>query len=465
MRREEQRSGRIADMEFQFWECWESDENVAEAPERHWFRSDTGLEAPTYDDMLQKLYWRALGLPKIQPPPPAATNEWDRRIGQVLRVNGEDVLIEIIEHYTDENGGAPVSIKVRGPNGLLTSSYQEMLEKLGLATAGDREQGRGNITAGERGQGTGNSGSTAVAETRAPGSPASADFALAGVGVAGGAVVAGVDLDVAVDIDDVPELGASQTASPVTSKPAAAPVTIESSAVAESRQLIADSSSNLRDARDYEEAQRRAMIFSTQHPWLWDEPRDEDIGEPMNTMQMVWWGEHMKAMYPELAAAALDREKYKEYMKNYDPKRLAYILDPADPEDEEDEDGEADDEDDEGGEDQEAKLIASNAPRCQYVKADGDACGAPAVKKRRFCHFHIRTSEGRKKSKEFDLPALEDDRAIQMAVTNVCRGLLKGNLEPKHASTLLYGLQVASVAVRKVAVAKSRTAQRARQQD
>ena len=43
MRREELRTGRIADMEFQFWECWESDANVAGAPERHWFRSDTGL--------------------------------------------------------------------------------------------------------------------------------------------------------------------------------------------------------------------------------------------------------------------------------------------------------------------------------------------------------------------------------------------------------------------------------------
>ena len=44
MRREELRTGRIADMEFQFWECWEFDANVPEAsPERHWFRSDTGL--------------------------------------------------------------------------------------------------------------------------------------------------------------------------------------------------------------------------------------------------------------------------------------------------------------------------------------------------------------------------------------------------------------------------------------
>jgi len=61
MRREEPRTGRIADYEFQFWECWESDDKVSGTPERHWFRSDDGLEAPAYDDMLQKLYLKEIG--------------------------------------------------------------------------------------------------------------------------------------------------------------------------------------------------------------------------------------------------------------------------------------------------------------------------------------------------------------------------------------------------------------------
>jgi hypothetical protein len=48
-----------------------------------------------------------------------------------------------------------------------------------------------------------------------------------------------------------------------------------------------------------------------------------------------------------------------------------------------------------------------------------------------------------------ELPVLEDDLAIQMAVTNICRQVAHGTIEPKRATTLLYGLQVASVTVRR----------------
>ena len=42
---------------------------------------------------------------------------------------------------------------------------------------------------------------------------------------------------------------------------------------------------------------------------------------------------------------------------------------------------------------------------------------------------------------EFEVPVLEDDLWIQVAVSNVCRGLVKKTLELKCASTLLCGLQ------------------------
>ena len=49
------------------------------------------------------------------------------------------------------------------------------------------------------------------------------------------------------------------------------------------------------------------------------------------------------------------------------------------------------------------------------------------------------------------------DLTIQMAVSNVCRGLAKKTLEPKYATALLYGLQVASTTVKKPAAAKAKT--------
>jgi hypothetical protein len=47
------------------------------------------------------------------------------------------------------------------------------------------------------------------------------------------------------------------------------------------------------------------------------------------------------------------------------------------------------------------------------------------------------------------MPVLEDDLAIQMAVTNICRQLANETIEPKRATSLLYGIQVASAAVRR----------------
>ena len=159
------------------------------------------------------------------------------------------------------------------------------------------------------------------------------------------------------------------------------------------------------------------------YPWTLDERSLDEISDEELTMRMIWRVEQVKQSDPELYEAALDSVKRQGYLDQLE---------------------------------REEKLAADLAPRCQYIKADGEPCGSPALKKRRYCYFHIRTSEERRKTKEVQLPVLEDDLAIQMAVTNVCRGLLKGSLEPKCASTLLYGLQVASVAVRKVAVARAR---------
>jgi hypothetical protein len=105
--------------------------------------------------------------------------------------------------------------------------------------------------------------------------------------------------------------------------------------------------------------------------------------------------------------------------------------------------------------------LSADSPRCQFIKADGEPCGSPAMKRKRLCYFHSKTTiersrrkqasaqSGRCSSGRVELPVLEDDLAIQMAVTNICRQLADESIEPKRASTLLYGLQVASVAVRR----------------
>ncbi|HVH87810.1 MAG TPA: hypothetical protein VM912_13865 [Terriglobales bacterium] len=79
-----------------------------------------------------------------------------------------------------------------------------------------------------------------------------------------------------------------------------------------------------------------------------------------------------------------------------------------------------------------------------------------ARRRGRFCYFHEESRQGRKNKKRMQMPVLEDQRALQMAVTKICQDIIDETIEPKRASTLLYGLQVASTAVSKAAPAKSK---------
>ena len=102
------------------------------------------------------------------------------------------------------------------------------------------------------------------------------------------------------------------------------------------------------------------------------------------------------------------------------------------------------------------QLAALSAPRCRFIKCDGTSCGSPALKNRAFCYFHSRTPDGRKRKTSnttkptlCEVPVLKDDNAIRVAVSNVCRSLANKTLDSRRASTMLYGLQIASAALRR----------------
>lgn len=89
---------------------------------------------------------------------------------------------------------------------------------------------------------------------------------------------------------------------------------------------------------------------------------------------------------------------------------------------------------------------------CQHIKMNGDRCGAPALRDRKFCRFHhccgavevdVSTS-ATVPAAPFFLPVLEDAASIQLAITQVCEHLLHRRLDPKKAGVLLYAMQVAS---------------------
>lgn len=102
-------------------------------------------------------------------------------------------------------------------------------------------------------------------------------------------------------------------------------------------------------------------------------------------------------------------------------------------------------------------LYSPNVPRCQHIKVNGTQCGSPAVRRNRFCFFHkrwheqrvvINSARARQAKPSLDLPVLEDASSIQVALMQVMRLLLAGQIEHKTASLLLYGLQTASFNLR-----------------
>jgi len=101
--------------------------------------------------------------------------------------------------------------------------------------------------------------------------------------------------------------------------------------------------------------------------------------------------------------------------------------------------------------------MAGYPDRCQHIKVNGVQCGSPALRRNRFCFFHkrfqderIRLSADRRRTRvaTFILPVLEDANSVQMAIMQIMRLILNGQIEHKTASLLLYALQTASTNLR-----------------
>jgi len=94
-------------------------------------------------------------------------------------------------------------------------------------------------------------------------------------------------------------------------------------------------------------------------------------------------------------------------------------------------------------------------PRCTHIKTNGTQCGSPALRGRRFCFFHknwqgqrIQLNAKPADSLTFTLPVLEDADSVQVALMQVMRLILSGQLESKTAGLLLYALQTAATNLR-----------------
>ena len=104
-------------------------------------------------------------------------------------------------------------------------------------------------------------------------------------------------------------------------------------------------------------------------------------------------------------------------------------------------------------------MALEGVPRCQHVKVNGTQCGSPALRRRRRCYFHDRMLDGRKQFAAescikprpmFSMCLLEDANSVQVALMQVLNLLGSGQMDPKTAGLMLYGLQTASANLRHV---------------
>ncbi len=94
---------------------------------------------------------------------------------------------------------------------------------------------------------------------------------------------------------------------------------------------------------------------------------------------------------------------------------------------------------------------------CRHIKTNGTQCEAPSLSEGQWCFFHSRLHHRHSRFRPIEaatdsivraqpvhLSALEDRESVQVALSVVINALASGQMEPRQATALLYGLQIAS---------------------
>ncbi len=95
---------------------------------------------------------------------------------------------------------------------------------------------------------------------------------------------------------------------------------------------------------------------------------------------------------------------------------------------------------------------------CRHILTSGRKCHAAALRGKAYCYFHYNAHLQRHTAKnsrylsytpDLQIPLLEDPAAVQLAINEVVQAIAQNRIEPKRAGRLLFGLQLASINVKK----------------
>ena len=86
--------------------------------------------------------------------------------------------------------------------------------------------------------------------------------------------------------------------------------------------------------------------------------------------------------------------------------------------------------------------------KCRHIKTNGNVCGSPALKDKPYCYYHTRLHAFARAAKTpsnepLQLPVLEDNSSIQLALAQIMGALATSRINTKQAGLFLRGLQIA----------------------
>ena len=99
-------------------------------------------------------------------------------------------------------------------------------------------------------------------------------------------------------------------------------------------------------------------------------------------------------------------------------------------------------------------------PTCSHIKEDGVLCRVAALRNHKYCYHHL-MERGRRLRRaralrdnapyRVDIPSLDNPYAIRNAITEIVQALGSGQLDPRVAGKMLYGIQLARAENKRIA--------------
>ncbi len=86
------------------------------------------------------------------------------------------------------------------------------------------------------------------------------------------------------------------------------------------------------------------------------------------------------------------------------------------------------------------------APQCLHFKFNNEQCRQPALQHKKYCRFHnfVHEQNSIASNGRLIIPLAEDTSSIQVAINQIMRGIVSGDIDHKTAWLLLYSLQLST---------------------